>query len=205
MDGSRSPAARICRRIRYRQRRLWRPRAEHDHQRQHSSVSISAPPRRVPGVLAILTPDNAMRLAQTASRAGSSRSKPFRCSRTTQIYYNGQHIAVVVADTSGARPIRRLAGQGAAIRRPRPRSAWRRRSGRPTAPKHFRNGTRPPDSRRGDPEAAFAAAPVRLDLTYTTPVEHHNPMEPHATIALWEGDRSPSTTRRKGSTPRKIP
>ena len=30
---------------------------------------------------------------------------------------------------------------------------------------------------------------MRLDLTYTTPVEHHNPMEPHATIALWDGDR----------------
>ena len=55
-------------------------------------------------------------------------------------------------------------------------------------PKHFRNGARPPDSRRGDPEAAFAAAPVKIDVTYTTPVEHHNPMEPHATIALWEGD-----------------
>jgi xanthine dehydrogenase YagR molybdenum-binding subunit len=55
-------------------------------------------------------------------------------------------------------------------------------------PKNFRNGARPPDSRRGDPEAAFAAAPVKIDATYTTPVEHHNPMEPHATIALWEGD-----------------
>src|SRR5207237_1365187 len=55
-------------------------------------------------------------------------------------------------------------------------------------PKRFRNGARPPDSRRGDPEAAFAAAPVRIDATYTTPIEHHNPMEPHATIALWEGE-----------------
>src|SRR5207248_8875022 len=55
-------------------------------------------------------------------------------------------------------------------------------------PKRFRNGQRPPDSRRGDPEAALAAAPVRIDATYTTPVEHHNPMEPHATIALWEGE-----------------
>ena len=55
-------------------------------------------------------------------------------------------------------------------------------------PKNFRNGARPPDSRRGDPEAALASAPVKIDATYTTPVEHHNPMEPHATIALWEGD-----------------
>ena len=33
------------------------------------------------------------------------------------------------------------------------------------------------------------ARPFTVDNTYTTPVEHHNPMEPHATVALWEGDR----------------
>jgi xanthine dehydrogenase YagR molybdenum-binding subunit len=54
-------------------------------------------------------------------------------------------------------------------------------------PKHFRNGARPPDSRRGAPEAAFAAAPIRVEATYTTPLEYHNPMEMHATIAVWEG------------------
>jgi xanthine dehydrogenase YagR molybdenum-binding subunit len=54
-------------------------------------------------------------------------------------------------------------------------------------PKHFRNGARSPDSRRGDPEAALAMAPIRLEAAYETPTEYHNPMEPHATIALWEG------------------
>ena len=55
-------------------------------------------------------------------------------------------------------------------------------------PKHFRNGARSPDSRRGDPEAALETASVRLDVLYATPTEYHNPMEPHATLALWEGD-----------------
>jgi xanthine dehydrogenase YagR molybdenum-binding subunit len=47
----------------------------------------------------------------------------------------------------------------------------------------------PPDSLRGDPDGALAAAALKIDATYTTPVEHHNPMEPHATIADWHGDR----------------
>ena len=36
---------------------------------------------------------------------------------------------------------------------------------------------------------AFAAAPVKLDATYTTPDQSHAMMEPHATIAAWEGDK----------------
>ncbi len=38
---------------------------------------------------------------------------------------------------------------------------------------------------RGDAESAFAQAPVKIDQTYITPVETHNPMEMHATIAVW--------------------
>jgi xanthine dehydrogenase YagR molybdenum-binding subunit len=44
-------------------------------------------------------------------------------------------------------------------------------------------------SQRGDADAAFAAAPVKLDETYVTPIETHNPLELHATTAIWEGDR----------------
>ncbi len=43
------------------------------------------------------------------------------------------------------------------------------------------------ESERGDPDAAFAGAPVKLDHTYVTPFETHNPMEPHSTTAVWEG------------------
>ena len=41
----------------------------------------------------------------------------------------------------------------------------------------------------GDFDAAFAAAPVTLDETYVTSNESHSMMEPHATIAAWEGDK----------------
>src|SRR5256885_1901729 len=43
-------------------------------------------------------------------------------------------------------------------------------------------------STRGELAAGLAAAHTKLTQTYTTPVENHNPMEPHATIAVWQGD-----------------
>ena len=43
------------------------------------------------------------------------------------------------------------------------------------------------DSQRGDVDAAFASAPVKLDQTYVTPSETHNPLETHATTAMWDG------------------
>ncbi len=42
-------------------------------------------------------------------------------------------------------------------------------------------------SQRGDADAAFAAAPVKLDQVYVTPAETHNPIELHTTTAVWEG------------------
>ena len=41
-------------------------------------------------------------------------------------------------------------------------------------------------SQRGDAEAAFAAAAVKIDQTYVTPTETHNPIELHATTAIWQ-------------------
>ncbi|WP_420139636.1 aldehyde oxidoreductase molybdenum-binding subunit PaoC [Sphingomonas sp.] len=47
----------------------------------------------------------------------------------------------------------------------------------------------PPVIKGGDFAAAFRDAPVKLDRTYTTPVHSHSPMEPHASIAAWDGDK----------------
>ena len=70
--------------------------------------------------------------------------------------------------------------------------------GQAYVPKHFRNGQRPPDSSRGDPDGAFDSGAVKLDATYITPIEHHNPMEPHATIAAWDGDKLTVWTTTQG-------
>src|SRR5262249_22065467 len=45
-----------------------------------------------------------------------------------------------------------------------------------------------PSHRAGDAAAAFAKAPVKIEASYRIPVEHHNPMEPFATTAVWESD-----------------
>ena len=42
---------------------------------------------------------------------------------------------------------------------------------------------------KGDAEAALAAAPIAVDLRFTTPPLHHNALELHATTAVWSGDR----------------
>jgi len=47
----------------------------------------------------------------------------------------------------------------------------------------------PADSAIGDFAGAFAKAPVQLDVTYTTPLQSHAMMEPHATLAVWDGDK----------------
>jgi xanthine dehydrogenase YagR molybdenum-binding subunit len=47
----------------------------------------------------------------------------------------------------------------------------------------------PADSAVGEFAPAFASAPVQLDVTYTTPLQSHAMMEPHATLAAWDGDR----------------
>ncbi len=102
------------------------------------------------------------------------------------VHYNGQPVAVVIADSFehalAAVPLLRLNyEQGAAVldfARAR-RSAY--------APK--KAGREETDTTRGDVAAGMAAAATRVDAVYTTPMQTHNPMEPHATVAQWEGDK----------------
>ena len=51
------------------------------------------------------------------------------------------------------------------------------------------DGADPADSAIGDFDNAFADAPVKIDATYTTPYQHQAPMEPHATMAVWDGPK----------------
>lgn len=142
---------------------------------------------RAPGVILVMTHKNAPRLASNeASALQPGEAHPLL--QDDKIVYNGQHIAVVVAETfeqathAAMLVEARYADEKATVR-------LEDALDRLDVPKNFRGGERSPDSKRGDPDAAFAGAPIKIDATYTTPVEHHNPMEPHAAIASWEGDR----------------
>jgi xanthine dehydrogenase YagR molybdenum-binding subunit len=101
------------------------------------------------------------------------------------VSYNGQPIAVVVADT-----FERATAAAARIRiayAPQdPMLDFAVARSNPHAP--ALKGPVPHEANWGDFAAGLAAAEARIDAVYTTPMEHHNPMEPHATIASWEGD-----------------
>ncbi len=154
----------------------------------------TADAKRQPGVLAIITPDDAPRLQ---SKHASEQTITAPLLQDKNIVYNGQHVAVVIADTLD-RALEAAGRVRVQYRQTEAVTVMDQALGQAVTPKHFRNGERPPDSRRGDPDAAFAAAPIKLDVTYTTPVEHHNPMEPHATIAAWDGDRLTVWTATQG-------
>jgi len=93
------------------------------------------------------------------------------------VTYYGQYVALVVARTLES------AQEGAA--RVRVTYASEMPS---TDPVRAEEGERDLGSHRGDPDAAFAASPIKLDQVYRTPVETHNPIELHATVASWNGD-----------------
>ena len=93
------------------------------------------------------------------------------------VAYYGQYVALVIAQTHES------AAEGAA----RVRVAYAPDAVH-GAPVTVDEGERQLGSHRGDPDKAFAASACKLDHTYSTPVETHNPIELHATVASWDGD-----------------
>ncbi len=137
---------------------------------------------RAPGVLAVLTHKNAPKL-----KGADSHSRGDRVLQVLQddaLVYNDQPIAVVVADT-----LEHAQRAGELVRPRYERRAvnvvMARESTAPVKPDKTARG--PTDTDHGDFDAAWAAAAVRVDATYTTPAENHNPMEPHGTVAVWQG------------------
>ncbi|HEX3464030.1 MAG TPA: xanthine dehydrogenase family protein molybdopterin-binding subunit [Candidatus Elarobacter sp.] len=137
--------------------------------------------RRMPGVIAVMTPGNAPRVNASGKDVGYP---VLRVLQDDLVYYDRQPVAVVIADTF------ERATDGAAALRVRYSAAppaTRLADVSPYKPAQVHG--KDADTHKGDAEAALASAAVKVDNTYTTPVEHHNPMEPHATVALWEGDK----------------
>src|ERR1700728_3125181 len=133
----------------------------------------------LPGVLAALTPDNAPRLTADDPELALFQSRA--------VAYRGQLVAAVVGTTlETARAAADLVRIDYAEA---PHDVTLTPDHRGLYKPDKVNPNFPTDTESGDPDGAFAAAPVRVDKTYRTPGEHNNPMEPHATIAWWDGDR----------------
>ncbi len=147
-----------------------------------SIASVSA--ERAYGVLAVLTPFNAPRLPAIDPRAPGHHNLSLL--QDTDVHYNGQPIAVVVATSLDA--ARKAAAMIRIVYRPQP--AKLDFMGRLAEARPIRQpGREPADSARGDFDACMAKAAATLDVTYTTPIQNHNSMEPHSTLAWWEGDK----------------
>ncbi|QGW65219.1 molybdopterin-dependent oxidoreductase [Lysobacter soli] len=132
--------------------------------------------RKAPGVLAVVT-------AKNAGTLGLGRFNTARLLGGPEIQHYHQAIAVVVAETFEQA---RAAAQLIRVDYQRTKGAYDLEKAKPDAiaPKNEK-----PDSGAGDFETAFRNAPVQFDATYTTPDESHAMMEPHASIAAWNGDK----------------
>lgn len=141
--------------------------------------------RQLPGVIAVLTPETAPRLPPAQGGKGPI-DKVLQLLQDDKIWYLEQPIAVVVADTlEHAQHAASLVTATYDTTAPacELRDAL---EGAYTPESLGPNGA--PDSTRGDLAKGAAATRTKVSEIYTTPIETHNPMEPHATIAVWQGD-----------------
>jgi xanthine dehydrogenase YagR molybdenum-binding subunit len=137
------------------------------------------------GVLAVITHRNAPKLPGASKKSGPT-DRLLQLLQDDAIVYGDQPVALVVADQ-----LERAQHAATLLEiRYRPEAATGELSsaiGLAYKPKEA-GPAGEPDSARGDADAAMARAASKVDVTFTTPVENHNPMEPHATIAVWQGD-----------------
>jgi xanthine dehydrogenase YagR molybdenum-binding subunit len=137
----------------------------------------------MPGVLLVMHHGNIIPLYRNASGGRNSESRPPFEDET--VYYWGQYIAAVVAETfeqaQAAAAAVRVDYEPAKFNVDPSLSDNLPAEGQPGGPRVMSN--------RGDTDAAFASAAVKVDEVYITPVETHNPMEMHATVAVWDGHK----------------
>jgi len=142
-----------------------------------ASIDLAAA-KAAPGVLAIVTADNAGRLGKGSFNTARLLGGP-------EVEHYHQAIALVVAQTFEQA---RAAAQLVRVDYVRSQGVFdlaaAKDSGKPVP-----GFGGPPDTAVGDFVGAFATAPVQLDATYTTPNHAHAMMEPHASIAAWNGDK----------------
>ncbi len=132
---------------------------------------------KMPGVVAVLHQGNIGPLFHIApgSHAGlGEQRQPFE---DDIVSYWGQYVALAVAKT-----LQQAQAAAAAVR-----VMYDAEKPNVSVKLDDADVTTMTMSKRGDVSAAFASAPVKVDETYATPVEVHNPMEMHATTAVWDG------------------
>ncbi len=139
---------------------------------------------RSPGVVTIMTPANAPRLPNNGRAAvNPPAGRVLQLLQDAEVHYNNQPIAVVVAETLNQAL---LAAALIDVRYQSTPPKLDFQAGFPAA--HVGKNKIPSMLSEGDVAQGFAAAEVTVDQIYTTPKQNHNPMEPHGTIASWDGE-----------------
>jgi xanthine dehydrogenase YagR molybdenum-binding subunit len=140
---------------------------------------------RQPGVLRVLSAGNAPTIA-AYERDMKKGDKQLQLLQDDRVWYVDQPIAVVVADTleraQHAAASIAIKADIAAVQADLSRSLDKAFDAEQMGP----NGSA--TSNRGNIDAGIAAAAVHVDHEYQTQIQHHNAMEPHATVAVWQGD-----------------
>ncbi|MDQ3437043.1 MAG: xanthine dehydrogenase family protein molybdopterin-binding subunit, partial [Actinomycetota bacterium] len=104
--------------------------------------------------------------------------------QSNEVAFRGQYVAAVVAESFEV--ARHAAGLVGVVYEEEPHDVGLRADSDDLyAPDQLNAGVQT-DTEEGDVDGALSSAAVQLDETYTTPMEHNNPMEPHTTVALWE-------------------
>jgi xanthine dehydrogenase YagR molybdenum-binding subunit len=141
-----------------------------------TSIDLSAA-RRAPGVLGIVTADSAGKLGKGKMNTAKLLGGP-------EIQHYHQAIALVVAESFEQA---RSAAQLINVKYAQEKGAYDLAKVKDKAKEPDDKEAK--DTKVGDFNGAYASAPVRLDATYTTPDQSHAMMEPHASIASWQGDK----------------
>ena len=137
-----------------------------------------------PGVVEVITPANRPALAQDPDERSDLFTFRLDLLQSDRVRYANQPIAMVIAETLEA------ATQGAALLVPRYEIEPAQIGLDATAsfvPPAVGPGF-PAEVHRGDIEAGLASASKKIAVSYETPAQYHNPMEPHAIVAVWDGD-----------------
>jgi xanthine dehydrogenase YagR molybdenum-binding subunit len=144
-----------------------------------SIVSIdTSKAEAMPGVKAVYTRQNLGKLYRTGPSDGLSayldeKRPPFE---DDIVRYYGQYVAATVAIT-----YEQAVAAANAVR-------VTYNVEKPDLREHLESDEKPKeDSKRGDPDSAFESAAIKVDETYITPTETHNPIELHASVASWDG------------------
>lgn len=130
-----------------------------------------------PGVLAVLTPDNAPRLATTPD------DPELAVLQDHEVSYRGQFVAAVVA--ASLETAREAAARLQITYAEAPHDSELTEDHPKLYTPETVNPAFPSDTEDGDVDAALAKAAITVDATYRTPPLHNNPMEPHASLAVW--------------------